>query len=110
VSVNIVNQLDILLLEALEKHESVSEEEKQDFRYCIQKNHMHLLEQYNYCLISDWEKIVTHTKTGNTYTEPLVFVESPKHKHQSEWLWNFDSHGLYEENCKIEFRVRAFKS
>lgn len=110
VSVNIVNQLDILLLEALEKHESVSEEEKQDFRYCIQKKHMHLLEQYNYCLISDWEKIVTHTKTGNTYTEPLVFVEPPAHKHQSEWLWNFDSHGLYEDNCRIEFRVRAFKS
>jgi len=110
VSLNIVNQLDILLLEALEKHETVSEEEKQDFRYCIQKNHMHLLEQYNYCLISDWEKLVTHTKTRHTHSEPLVFVEPPAHTHHSEWLWNFDSQGLYEENSKIDFRVRAFRS
>lgn len=110
VSLNILNQLDTLLIEALENHETISGDEKQEFRYIIQQNHINTLTKQAYCLISDWEKIVTHKPTEQKHTEPIVFVNPPPHKFSSEWMWDFDSHGLYESNCNIQFKVKAFCS
>lgn len=111
VSLNILNQLDILLIDALERHINIAEKEKEEFRYIIQRNHISMLKKFSYCLISDWEKVSCENDTNQITTIPLVFVDEPVDAEPKEWIWEFDSQGMYdEESSKVSFRVKAFKN
>jgi len=108
VSLNILNQLDILLFDVIQEHITVSKDEELTFRTRIQQEHLDLLEKYSFCLISDWEQSSTHIKTKEKSIKPLVRVSPPKYIQTKEWKWNFDSQGLYEEETEVIFDVKAF--
>ncbi|MDR0940629.1 MAG: hypothetical protein LBM68_00210 [Bacteroidales bacterium] len=108
VSLNLLDQLDTLLLEALDSNLTLNNEEITQFRTLIQTQHIAMLAQYSYCLICDWEEI-SHSKiTDITETKPLVFTQAPLPPCKHEWVWKFDSQGNYEPDNSVQFRVKAF--
>ena len=108
VSLNMLDQLDNLLLEALEHNLQFNNEEITRFKSLIQTQHIHLLAAYNYCLICDWEQISTSKIIDFTETKPLVFTKAQLPPCRREWLWEFDSQGNYEPDRSVQFRVKAF--
>lgn len=115
VSLNVLNQLDGLLLDAMEDTMQLSSDEIVRFKTLIQTQHVTLLSAYKYCLISDCEQISISQKTGERKEIPLIFAfgqtecpQLPPLRH--EWLWEFDSRGHYESDTIVQFRVRAFFS
>ncbi|MCL2328246.1 MAG: hypothetical protein FWC39_07000 [Bacteroidetes bacterium] len=108
VSLNVLNQLDGLMLDALESNMQLSINEIEQFKTLIQTQHIELLSAYPYCLISDWSKISISQKNGISEETPLTFTQSKLPPLQHEWLWKFDSQGNYESDTIVQFRVKAF--
>ncbi len=108
VSLNLLNQLDGLMLDALESNMQLGINEIEQFKTLVQTQHIELLSQYNYCLISDWSKISTSQIDGSSEETPLVFIQSKLPPLQHEWLWKFDSQGYYESDTIVQFRVKVF--
>ena len=89
VSLNILNQLDILLIDALQSHIKLNNNDIEQFRTLVQQQHVTMLQTYNYCLISDWEQISGNID-DSTSSKKLIYIDEPKVTTKQEWLWNFD--------------------
>ncbi len=110
VSLNIINQLDILLVDALTEKISIPKNEILEFRKKIQQAHINYISKQKYCLISDWTQQNKDSKSKTEAAKPLVHVCPPAFTEQTEWKWEFDSKGLYEENTEVSFIVKAFRN
>ncbi|MDA3883662.1 MAG: hypothetical protein PF481_10310 [Bacteroidales bacterium] len=108
VSCNILNQLNILLCDAITGSHMYKHTDCSHLQKNIQKKHLSFLQKYSYCLISDWVQTTYGDDTNDMTHKNLVVVEPPKHETHVEWSWKFDSCGSYEENKNVEFVVRAF--
>lgn len=108
VSLNLLDQLDNLLLEALDQNLALNSKEVMQFKTLVQSQHIDLLSQYNYCLICDWEEISTSRNPDITVTNPLVFTNAQLPLCKQEWIWEFDSQGNYKPDTIVQFRVKAF--
>ncbi|MFO7868348.1 MAG: hypothetical protein R6U95_03510 [Bacteroidales bacterium] len=107
VSLNILNQLDILLCDAIQ---SKVDYKLDGFRKLVQQAHISFLQQYNFCLISDWVQYTTDFRTQLTRQLNLVYVPEPVCTHAQEWVWDFDSQGYYVDNSSVSFLVKAFSN
>lgn len=107
ISLNILNQLDIIIVDYIEKFNMYSNDELLQLRKIIQYNHLDLLLSYPSCIISDIEEIIINKNNIIEKTNSLVHCMLPKGKNSKEWIWKFDTKMRYIDNKKIHFKVYA---
>jgi hypothetical protein len=109
ISVNILNQLDILLLEYIRKFPASSGFTFTELRRSIQESHIQSLQNYNSCLISDYEELVFDAENELLQTNSLLFTTVPPGKNREDWIWKFDTKMTYYPNRKTYFNVMAIQ-
>lgn len=107
ISVNVLNQLDILIVENLRKIKDLDAQLIIDFRTIIQRNHLKSLPADKSCLITDFEEQL-YDRTGKFVEKrSLLYTELPEAKFEQNWIWNFDTQMTYYPNRKTNFKVIA---
>ncbi len=104
VSLNILNQLDILIIDHLKKLNFPYEKEILEIRKKIQKHHLENLPKNKSCLITDFEELIFDSKNKLEKTNKLVFIDFKNKK--KTWKWDFDKFNYYK-NKKVIFNVLA---
>lgn len=107
ISLNILNQLDILIIDYLSKFKIYNEEELLQLRKIIQNNHISFLNKNPSCIISDIEEYVINKRDIVERTNKLIHCSLPEGQNTNEWIWKFDTKMRYIENKKIHFKVIA---
>ncbi len=106
VSVNLLNQLDILLTDYLKKKGLFRQESPDTFRSVIQGFHLNWIQQTPGCLISDINEVRTD-KTGDGSSIPLLYAKLPEGKRSDRWSWEFDTRGTYRHGFQTRMEVSA---
>jgi hypothetical protein len=106
VSLNILNQLDILIVDYLKKYEVYNDEEILMIRRIIQQAHLNSLPEGNSCLISDVEEMI-YDREQLEKRNALVHVPIPEGKRRNTWEWLFDSQKTYHPGKITRFNVVA---
>ncbi|MEN8119054.1 MAG: hypothetical protein ABFS35_01850 [Bacteroidota bacterium] len=109
VSVNILNQLDILICDYIKKFDVYSEQEITEFRKTIQQNHLNVLPKGKSCLITDYEELSMDENNKAIKNKPLVYIDLPKRDNSKKWQWNFDMSQSYNKNLNTVFEVIGMK-
>jgi len=106
ISVNILNQLDILLVDYISTNWAISQADILDFRIKIQKEHLNLLPLQKTCLITDYEE-ENYINNKIVKTKKLVHIDLPNSEFTDTWQWIFDTHKMYDDFDKTLFNVKA---
>ncbi len=106
ISLNILNQLDIILLDYLKKFFSIPEDDLVALRKRIQENHLKYMRKGG-CMITDVEEITENMQSEKQEHRNLVYTSIPAGKYYQEWIWDFDSIGYYRENRIVKMKVKA---
>lgn len=107
ISVNVLNQLDVLITEYLRRFKLPQSFNALNFRSNIQAAHLLSLPVGGSCLVTDVEEKVFNASHEPIETNPLIFVPLPDGKNHREWLWMFDTQMTYYENRITYFKVIA---
>ena len=105
VSVNIMNQLDILICDYILKFDIYSEHEINEFRKNIQQNHLNLLPKGKSCLITDYEELNIGDNNKIIKRKPLIYLDLSQGINSKKWQWNFDMNQSYNKNFNTVFEV-----
>jgi hypothetical protein len=109
ISLNILNQLDILLVDFLKKkNERIVDAEILRFRKKIQQFHLDWITKKPGCLIADIEEINTNAELKST-SKKLVHVKLPAASRFEEWTWDFDLSKTYHEGLETRMKVKAIE-
>ncbi len=107
VSLNILNQLNVLLADFLRQNRRYKKEVLKDFEAAIQRNHLSILPKGKSCLITDYEEELVDEEGKLSGVKPLVYVDLPEGSNTLEWKWIFDTHYTYYDDFQIRLNVRA---
>ncbi len=110
ISLNIKNQLDILLVDYLKKKSRVDQETILQIRERIQNDHVRLLMNNRYILITDYEELIINRKNQSDLKKNLIYTKLPRARYHKEWIWTFDTHNLYNPEGQTLLKVRALCS
>ncbi len=108
VSVNLLNQLDIILCEFIEKHGVVQLELIESFRSKLQAFHLQWITSYPGCLVTDTIE-VSRDHNGKESFKPLLYTNLPKGRRSDQWSWDFDTHGTYMPGVHTRMEVQAIE-
>lgn len=108
VSLNILNQLDILIIDLLKRKHSFSLDEQVQIRAKIQTDHLLGLPENKSLLISDCTEISQHILENKIESKNLIHANIAVCKEVNAWDWLFDTRGMYRENHSTTFKVKAF--
>jgi len=107
ISLNILNQLDILIVDYMRRKTRLNEDEIVQARKFIQGTHLNFLKMHNYCLITDCTEKIINTRDKRTTEINTVYVNLPEGSFNSQWEWKFDTHHFYQKNARTHFMVKA---
>jgi hypothetical protein len=108
ISVNLLNQLDIILCDYLLKQKPFQQEDLIPFRAAIQAFHLEWISKKPACLVSDiLEEVVD--KNGVLSSKALLYTHLPEGKRQDHWWWDFDSLGTYHAESRTRMEVQAIE-
>lgn len=107
VSVNILNQLDILICDYIMKLNIYDTSEINLFRSHIQSSHIQLLTKEKSALITDYEEINTDDNNRVSARKKLLYIDLLKNKEIEKWTWKFDQNKTYHTDCITNFKVMA---
>jgi len=108
VSVNLLNQLEILIIDYMKKYRIYSDQELHGLRRRIQKCHVDSLPAGKTCLITDYEELI-YKENILEKRIPLIHIKLPEGKRKRTWKWEFDSKMEYHKGRKTVFRVVAIE-
>jgi hypothetical protein len=106
ISLNLLNQLDILLCDLLTKRFNVADTDLTKLRKVIQQKHIEGLPKNKSCIITDYKEVNYISDISSGITKPLVYVDLNLNN-KKEWMWNFDTKGTYRNGFKTAFKVMA---
>lgn len=106
ISVNLLNQLDIILCEFLEKKGYFQEESPDRFRSAIQAFHLEWITTLPGCLVTDTREIRLDIR-GNEVSKSLLHTGLPPGHRTSNWYWEFDTKGTYHPGTLTRMEVQA---
>ncbi len=109
ISLNILNQLDMLLAEYLKKYGIYEDNELNYLRKRIQKLHIDSLIPGKSCLITDYEEEIYNQDGTFDFKRDLILTDLPRPKNKKKWKWYFDSSGSYYPGKKVVFNVMAME-
>lgn len=109
ISLNLLNQLDILLIDFLQKkNRRVTDMEIRRFREKLQSFHVSWITKKPGCLITDVAELLN--QPGKEIQErSLIYTELPKGKRAEEWIWDFDLSKTYHPNTETRMKVNAIE-
>jgi hypothetical protein len=108
ISVNLLNQLDILLCDHIRRKLPYQQELSHSFRAAIQAFHLDWITKKPGCLITDFmEHRVPHS--GNPSAKALLYTDLPEGIRRETWQWNFDSRGTYHPGSRTHMEVQAIE-
>ncbi len=107
VSVNILNQLDILLCDYINRYKIYTNQEINEFRAYIQTQHISLLPAAKSVLITDYEELNLDDDNKIINSKKLIYTKLLLNKNIERWQWKFDQHKTYHQDCKTFFKVMA---
>ncbi len=106
-SVNTINQLDILLVSYLKKYKIFQEDSIRNFQKLIQLSHIDMLKKNKGILITDYKEM-TYDSNDTLFTEQnLLYADINRKNIRDEWIWHFDTQMTYYSNLKTYFKVLA---
>jgi hypothetical protein len=108
VSVNLLNQLDILIIDYLKKYNIYSDKELLELRRHIQKCHLDSLPFGKSCMITDYEEWL-FKEDFLEKKNPLIYIKLPDGKRKTTWEWEFDTKMEYNKGRKTVFNVVAIE-
>ena len=106
ISVNLLNQLDIIMCDFMAKHDYFQQEQPKLFRSTIQLFHLQWITSTPGCLVSDVME-VNEDKKGNKTSKSLLYTDLPQGIRRDSWTWEFDSRGTYHSNTLTSMEVNA---
>jgi hypothetical protein len=109
ISLNILNQLDMLLADYLKKFRIYDDGELNYLRKKIQKLHIDSLVPDRSCLITDYEEEIYDPDGTLSSSKDLILAELPPAKNEKRWKWHFDSSGSYYTGKRVVFNVVALE-
>jgi len=108
VSLNVINQLNIIIEDYIKKYFLCNDEEIKEFAKNIQSNHLKYLPDNKSCVITDFEEI--YIKNNNEYKrENLVYIPLDCYHSIKRWQWHFDMNNNYRKGYNTIFEVIAFE-
>jgi hypothetical protein len=106
VSVNLLNQLDIILCDYIRKQSPSQQESLVPFRAAIQAFHLEWISKKPGCLVTDTiEEVVT--KNNSQSSKTLLYTALPEGIRNDSWWWDFDSTGTYHPGSRTRMEVQA---
>jgi len=108
ISVNLLNQLDILLCDYLLKKKHFQQEDLVPFRRAIQSFHLEWISAKPGCLVTDVREEVSDKK-GVKSSKTLLYARLPDGIRQDRWWWDFDSLGTYHPESRTRMEVQALE-
>ena len=106
ISVNLLNQLDIILCDYILKQKPFQQEALTPFRAAIQAFHLDWISKKPACLVTDiLEEVVD--KNGVKSSKALLYTHLPEAMRQDRWWWDFDSLGTYHPGSRTRMEVQA---
>jgi hypothetical protein len=108
VSLNLLTQLDMLLVESLSGQSSLSKDDLRNFRRRVQERHIEFLQSRDSIIISDIKENI-YKENDLLSGSDLLFTTFPDGDRAEEWLWEFDTTGLYYSGKKVVFNVKAIE-
>jgi len=108
ISLNILDQLDTVIIEYLQKFPGWPVEDVHVLRKNIQSAHINSLPKGRSCLITDIEEIAVNKK-GEKKHSPLIYTTLPEPVNLKSWLWEFDNNRGYNQGEITHFRVKAME-
>lgn len=107
ISVNLLNQLDIILCDFLMKKFNVDDSQLLPIRKSIQQRHIDMLPKGKTCLITDYCEANQSIDASQMLTKSLIYCDLPQCADSKEWVWYFDSNQMYHKGYITTMRVRA---
>lgn len=107
VSVNLLNQLDIILCDYLKKRFGVSDSELLPVRQTVQQQHISWLPKNHSCLITDYLQIDKPVGGEPPVETRLLFADLSDLPPFKEWEWVFDTSQRYSVKNNTYFKVMA---
>jgi len=107
ISLNLLNQMDILLVDYIQLYLKLEEKECADFRMRIQRSHLDFLATARACLISDTEERFINREGQEIESKKLIYAGFPEGSRQESWIWRFDESGNYKRGMKTHMFVQA---
>jgi len=108
ISVNLLNQLDIILCDYIRKQGHFQQESLSTFRAAIQSFHLEWITKKPGSLVTDTlEEVVT--KKGKKSSKTLLYTHLPNGIRSDSWWWDFDSMGTYHPESRTRMEVRAIE-
>jgi len=106
ISVNILNQLDILLCDHIRRKLPFQQTLSVAFRAAIQAFHLEWLTKKPGCLVTDTTE---HRipRQGEASSKPLLYTHLPEGFRRESWEWDFDSRGTYHPGSRTRMEVQA---
>jgi hypothetical protein len=108
VSVNILNQLNILLVDYIKPYNLYSSEELLWLSKSIQQKHFDSLPARKACLVTDSQEYISDKDGHLCTTNELIHIELPQDKICASWQWQFDRQD-YVPGKNVAFNVVALK-
>lgn len=105
VSVNILNQLDILICDYIKKFDIYQVQEIKEFRKIIQQNHLNALPKGKSCLITDYKELRLNDNDIEIESKLLVHIDLPENNSSKKWQWAFDMSKTYHHKFNTVFKV-----
>jgi hypothetical protein len=106
ISVNLLNQLDILLCDHIRRKLPFQQELSLSFRAAIQAFHLEWITRKAGCLVTDTTEHRIPLK-GNISSKPLLYTDLPEGIRRDKWQWDFDSRGTYHPGSRTHMEVQA---
>lgn len=103
VSLNIMCQLHIILVDYIKKFNLYSEKELIKLDTQIQQSHLDILPKGKSCIITDIEEEIYDSHDNLIGINPLINIELPEGNFNRKWQWKFDSLMTYREDAKTYF-------
>jgi hypothetical protein len=107
ISLNILCQLHILLLDYAMRFNVYSQNELAQMERIIQESHLEILPKNKTCLITDFEEEILDEKGKIIGINPLIHVDLPEGNFSQQWQWKFDSGMTYREEAKTFFNTKT---
>jgi len=108
VSVNLLNQLDILLCDHIRRKLPFQQELSLSFRAVIQAFHLEWITKKPGCLVTDTTEHRIPLKGNNSF-KPLLYTDLPEGIRRDSWQWDFDSKGTYHPGSRTRMEVQAIE-
>ena len=107
VSVNTLNQLNILITDYMRKKKAYTNKELLQLDGKIQQNHLDTMIPGKSCIITDFEEELYDQEGEWIGTNPLVYVNLPEGNFRRQWQWKFDTQMRYREEAQTFLNVTA---